>query len=501
MIEKGKSTTTSPTIIPPGTGTPVSSEDSAPPDPSVVCWDGPSDPENPLNWSWQRKWAATLLVSCFTFISPFSSTMVAPALDAIGAELGIAPGDGFAKALVMTIFLLGFAQGPFVLAPLSELFGRVRVLQYANLVYLAFNTACGFARTRPQMLACRFLSGIGGSAPQAICNGVLADIWKKEERGKGQSIYGMLTFIGPTVAPIVGAYIAQGASWRWIFWTASILDVAVQVAALLFLKETYAPTILARKASRLRKQTGNPSLRSPYDSDDGLGAVMRKRLVLPFVMLLAHPVVQLASIYRAFMYGIMYLVLSTFNKVWQEYYGMSTTTASLNYLSLCIGFLIGLQISHPLIDGLYARLKKRHNVSEGVPEWRIPPMILGGVLTPAGLLVYGWAAQARWHWAVPNLGCAVLAAGLIVAFQSAQAYVVDAYGARHAASAAAVGAFLRTMCGFAFPLFAPAMYAALDVGWGNTLLAGAAVAVAVPSPALFWWFGERLRGWSKAGLV
>lgn len=133
---------------------------------NVITWDGPADPSNPLNWSQQRKWTATLLVSCFTFISPFSSTMVTPVLDDIGAEFGI-EGE-FARALVMTIFLLGFAQGPFVLAPLSELFGRVRVLQYANLVYLAFNTACGFARTRRQILACRFLSGIGGSAPQAV---------------------------------------------------------------------------------------------------------------------------------------------------------------------------------------------------------------------------------------------------------------------------------------------------------------------------------------------
>ena len=68
----------------------------------------------------------------------------------------------------MSIFLLGYAQGPFVLAPLSEMFGRVPVLQYANLIYLAFNTACGFAKSRDQLLAFRFLSGIGGSAPQAV---------------------------------------------------------------------------------------------------------------------------------------------------------------------------------------------------------------------------------------------------------------------------------------------------------------------------------------------
>lgn len=135
-------------------------------EPRQISWDGPDDPENPMNWSFQRKWVATILVSCFTFISPFSSTMVTPALDSIGQELGIAP--GFSQALVMSIFLLGYAQGPFVLAPLSEMFGRVPVLQYANLIYLAFNTACGFSQSRSQLLAFRFLSGIGGSAPQAV---------------------------------------------------------------------------------------------------------------------------------------------------------------------------------------------------------------------------------------------------------------------------------------------------------------------------------------------
>jgi MFS family permease len=108
----------------------------------------------------------TILVSLFTFISPFSSTMVTPALPVIGDEFDIP--EGFMRQLVMTIFLLGYAQGPFVLAPLSEIYGRVTVLQYANLIYLLFNTCCGFAQTKNQMLAFRFLSGLGGAAPQAV---------------------------------------------------------------------------------------------------------------------------------------------------------------------------------------------------------------------------------------------------------------------------------------------------------------------------------------------
>jgi len=320
--------------------------------------------------------ADSVPVSMFTFISPFSSTMVTPALPAIADDFDIP--EGFMRQLVMTIFLLGYAQGPFVLAPLSEIYGRVTVLQYANLIYLVFNTACGFAQTKEQMLAFRFLSGIGGAAPQAVCrplssqcsshydrllltaiqlcNGVLADTWRKEERGKGQAIYGMLTWISPCVAPICGAYISQGVSWRWIFWVTSIFTVLVQVTALFFLRETFAPAILAKKAKHIRKALQgirkDVVVRTEYETGDRFSKILRKRLILPFIMMFTHPATQAPSIYRAYLYGVMYLMLSTFPLVFEEVYDMDVGPASLNYLSMCLGFMIGLQISHPLMDGV-----------------------------------------------------------------------------------------------------------------------------------------------------
>ncbi|QSS65558.1 polyamine transporter 1 [Histoplasma capsulatum] len=152
-------------------------------DPNLVTWSGPEDPENPLNWSHPAKWAAVLIVSSFTFISPVSSTMVAPALAAIGKEFGIT--SSMEQVLVMSIFLLAYAVGPFLLGPLSEIFGRVVVLQLANLFYLVFNAACGFAQNKQQILAFRFLSGLGGSAPQAACissfrPNLLAHSWAEE---------------------------------------------------------------------------------------------------------------------------------------------------------------------------------------------------------------------------------------------------------------------------------------------------------------------------------
>jgi Major Facilitator Superfamily len=135
-------------------------------DPNLVTWKGDDDPLNPLNWSKRKKWLSTILVSSFTFISPIASTMVAPALEDIADEFGIS--TSIEKVLIMSIFLLAYAVGPFVIGPLSEVFGRVVVLQSANMVFLLFNFVCGFAKTKEQMMAFRFLSGLGGSAPQAV---------------------------------------------------------------------------------------------------------------------------------------------------------------------------------------------------------------------------------------------------------------------------------------------------------------------------------------------
>jgi len=81
---------------------------------------------------------------------------------------------------------------------------------------------------------------------------------------------------------------------------------------------------------------------------------------------------------------------------------------------------------------------------------------------------------------------------VIICFQCAQIYLVDAY-TRYAASALGAVNMLRSLAGFGFPLFAPRMYDVLGYGWGNTLLAGLAVVLGVPMPWILWRWGGRLR--------
>lgn len=87
--------------------------------------------------------------------------MVAPALNVIGDDLGI--NNDIEKSLTLSIFVLAYAIGPLLLGPLSEIFGRVIVIQLANMFFLAFNIGCGFAQTKGQLIAFRFLSGLGAA--------------------------------------------------------------------------------------------------------------------------------------------------------------------------------------------------------------------------------------------------------------------------------------------------------------------------------------------------
>ncbi|KAI5777567.1 MFS multidrug transporter [Geopyxis carbonaria] len=460
-----------------------------PVDPNIVSF-APDDPENPKNWSFRTRWGATVIVSAFTFISPVSSSMIAPALPAISRDLGIT--TQFESVMLLSAFVLAYAFGPLLLGPLSELFGRTIVLQLANLFFLAWNVACGFATTKAQMIAFRFMAGLGGSAPLSVGGGVLSDLWRAEERGRAISIYSLAPLLGPAVAPIAGGFIAEHTSWRWAFWSTSIADALVQLLGLLFLKETYPPRLLAAKAARLRRETGNDKLRSEFDTRDRtFAAVLRTALVRPFRLLATQPIVQFLAVYMAYLYGIMYLVLATFPTLWSEVYHQSTGIGGLHYIALGAGFFAATQLCAPLNDRIYAALKARRG-GVGAPEFRTPLMFVSAALVPVGLLWYGWAAERHAHWIVPDLGIAVFAAGVIIGFQCIQTYLVDSY-TRYAASAIAAGTFLRSLAGFGFPLFAPYMYDALGYGGGNSMLAGIAVVFGAPLPWVLWKWGAAMR--------
>ncbi|KAM0452689.1 hypothetical protein ACHAPV_009308 [Trichoderma viride] len=466
-------------------------------DPNVVKWTGPDDPENPKNWLLKRKWAAVFCVSCFTLISPVASSMVAPGLPQISKDLHIT--EEIESALVLSIFVAAYALGPLMWGPLSELYGRTIILQVSNLWFLLFNLGCGLARTEAQMFIFRFLAGIGGSAPLAIGGGVLGDLFDAEQRGKAMSIYSLMPLLGPALGPIAGGWVTDRTTWRWVFYSTTIACGVIQTAGVFFLQETYAPVLLQRKKKALIKETGNTNLVTEYDRPDRtLLQTLTTALTRPFRLLATQPIVQVMSLYMMFLYGVTYLILSTYASLWANEYHERPGIAGLNYISLGLGFFLGAQICAPLQDRIYAALKRRYvpDGGPGRPEFRVPMLIPGAIFLPIGILIYSWTAEAHTHWIGPNIGAVVFGASIIIGFQCIQGYMVDSY-TRYAASAVSAVTVLRSLAGFGFPLFAPAMYNKLGYGIGGTVLAAVAVGIGWPSPIFLWYYGPKLRAMSK----
>ncbi|KAM5544558.1 hypothetical protein V8D89_001456 [Ganoderma adspersum] len=465
----------------------------------IVNWEGPDDPENPKNWGFSRKWAATVIVSAFTFISPVSSSMMAPASQQIAGDFGVT--DSAIIALFTSVFVAAYAFGPLILGPLSELYGRSRVLQLANLWYLAWNLGCGFAKNEGQLIAFRILAGLGGSAPLSIGGGVLGDVWKPEQRGQAIAVYSLAPLLGPVLGPTCGAWIAQRSTWRWVFWSTSIVDAMIQVLGIFFLQETFAPILLERKANKIRKsmdveQGTIREVRTVYDNADRhWRVIVTKALTRPFALFVHEPIIQLLGIYMAFIYGTMYLFLTTMPTIFGDIYHQPVGIAGLHYLALGVGLTGASQINARMLDRMYRYFMEK-NGGEGKPEYRLPSMIPGTFMLPIGLLITGWTARSDIPWIAPDIGIALVGAGIILNFQGIQTYVIDAF-TLHAASALAAVTFLRSLAGFGFPLFAPAMYNALGYGKGDTILACFAIAVGIPAPIFLWKYGERIRSGSR----
>lgn len=441
--------------------------------------------------------------------------MIAPALPEISSELSIT--SDFMSQFVLSVFVLAFAVGPLLLGPLSEIYGRVLVLQISNLFYLVFNTACGLCQSQAQILVFRFLAGMGGSAPLAVFftsfgffilhvvdqntnhdvqigGAVLGDIFTAEERGKSIAVYSLAPLLGPAIGPLAGGLITEHISWRWIFYVTSIADAVIQVIGLFLLQETYAPVILQRKANKMQDQTGNPHWHSDFEGPERHGlAILGRACMRPFRLLFTQPIVQVLALVMAYLYGLLYIILSVFPTLWTSpsHYNESVGIGGLNYLSLGIGFIVGVQICAPVMDKLYHVLKNQ-NGGVGKPEFRIPLLALGSLIIPGGILLYGWTAKSTVFWLIPNIGMALFTMGSIMGFQAIQAYLIDTYTS-YVASALAAIVVLRSFAGFGFPLFAPYLFQKLDYGWGSTLFAFLAIAMGLPVPILLWMFGEKLR--------
>ncbi|KAK1220544.1 hypothetical protein PQX77_016684 [Marasmius sp. AFHP31] len=454
----------------------------------VVEDDWEHDPDNARNWPTRKKWIAVSIVSFYTFIPPLASSMMAPGLPNVAAQYHIE--NETVLALTLSVFLISFAIGPLILAPLSEMYGRTWILHWGNIFSLAFNLGCAFSPNTTTLIVFRFLTGFSGAAPIAIGGGSVGDLFAERERALAMSLYTLGPLFAPSLGPVAGGFLAQEVGVKWVF---IVIAAACGVAGLIgipLLRETYAPVIQRRKAKRIDPENRPKATTGMPGADLSKMQYLWLNLTRPIVLLTRSFICFILSLYMAFVYGIYYLMFATFAKLFKTTYGFDAGVGGLVYLGLGVGFMVATYFGASISNTIYKRLADK-NGGKGKPEMRIPPLIFGSLFIPIGLFWYGWSAQAKAHWIMPIIGSGIFGFGQMTCFLPISLYLVDAF--TYAASALSAASVLRSFLGFAFPLFAQQMFNALNYGGGASLLGGLAIILGIPFPIWIYYRGEAIR--------
>ncbi|KAL8891393.1 MAG: hypothetical protein Q9215_001535 [Flavoplaca cf. flavocitrina] len=456
----------------------------------VVEFDGPEDPLHPQNWPMKKKVAIAVMLGYTTLVSAFGSSIFSAATQLVAGYFSVSTEVG---VLGLSLYVLGFATGPILWAPLSELRGRRMPLVVAMFGFSIFSIATATAKDLQTVMLTRFFGGVFGSCPLAVVAAVFSDMFDNKTRGLAITVFSMTVFSGPLLAPFIGGFIIMNPSlgWRWTEYLVAIMGFLAFGLDLLFLEETYPPIVLQQKAALLRRRTLNWGIHAKQEEIEvNFRELVTKNFSRPLRLLFTEPIVLLLSIYMAFIYGLLYLFLTAYPIVFQQIHGFNPGVGGLPYFGMILGQLsAGMYIA--LSQPSYNR-KLEANGGVPVPEWRLFPVILGGISFTAGLFWFGWSGyQASTHWIAPTLSGLLTGFGLLAIFLQSLNYLVDAY-LMFAASAIAANTFLRSLCGAAFPLFATYMFNGLGVQWAGSLLGFVALAL-IPIPVIFWKYGARIR--------
>jgi len=381
-----------------------------------------------------------------------------------------------------------------VFAPLSEVLGRRIIYASTLLLAVIFIIPCAVATNIETLLICRAIDGIAFSAPMTLVGGTLADLWRTEERGVPMAAFSAAPFIGPAIGPLVGGFLSDALGWRWLYWIQLIAAAFVYILITFTVPETYAPTILAKRAKKLRKTTGNSDHVTEQDLDlRPFSERLCIFLIRPFQLLFGELIVFLVSLYMSVLYGLLYMFFVAFPIIYQGGKGYSAGITGLMFIPIALGVLASAACA-PMVNKHYLYMCQKHNGSPPA-EVRLIPMMVSCWFIPIGLFIFAWTSYKELSWAGPAIGGFPVGFGFIFLYNSANNYLVDSYQ-HQAASALAAKTFLRSFWGAAVVLFTTQMYARLGDQWASSLLAFIALACC-GIPFLFWTYGARIRQRSK----
>ncbi|KAE8445213.1 hypothetical protein EG329_013585 [Mollisiaceae sp. DMI_Dod_QoI] len=473
-----------------------------------VDFDPDWDPENPLDWPKTYKLCIVSLLALMAFTVTFTCVGLVPVADRIVHDLE-GEENRSASILLVTVWELGEACGPLLIAPLSEIYGRYPAFNVANLFFIIGVVLAALSPTTSLLIFARFLTGFA-VASNVLNPAIIGDIFPSHSRGSGMSLVMLAPLVGGAIGPALSGVIAESLGWRTILWMSAIIAICCETLFFVFFRETYKVVILQRRAARLRAETKDESFKCAWESKEAATQLywetVRDSIQRPMLMMWKSRVLKIMAFYGAMIFTFYYVLATTLPGILRERYAFSPAWTGYSFLSFSIGATAGIIICNLFLDRLYTFLGRKsgsHDV-DGTPhpENRLPFLIFGALLMPITIFFYGFIPSLHSPSSQSNpLSLSISLFLITVALQgfflliisvSLASYIVDAFGL-YSASAMTIVLIVRCLAGTVLPLCIPPLENALGLGGGFAVLAGISL-VLVPLPGVVWWWGESWRG-------
>jgi len=199
------------------------------------------------------------IVLCI-LLAALDQTVVIPAVPAIANDLN---GFGHLSWIVTAYLIVSTVTTP-LYGKLSDSFGRRRLLMVAISLFIVASVACALAQSLPQLILFRALQGVGGGGLMSLAQAAIADVVAPRQRGRYQGYLATVWAVSSIAGPLVGGWVSDHLSWRWLFW----INLPLGLLAM---------TMCYRGLAHLKPRGGKPTV-------DWLGALLLAVAIVAFLL-------------------------------------------------------------------------------------------------------------------------------------------------------------------------------------------------------------------------
>ena len=192
-----------------------------------------------------NKWLVAMAVMVPTFIEVMDISVVNVSLPHMQGSLNAGLDE---VTWVLTSYLVSNAIVIPISGWLASVFGRKRYLLFSITLFTASSLACGAAPSLKFLIVARILQGLGGGGLQPLSQAILFETFPVAEHGLAMAVFGMGVVMAPIMGPVVGGWITDNLSWRWVFYINLPVGLVALVLAIFFI---YDPAYIRRRIMRI----------------------------------------------------------------------------------------------------------------------------------------------------------------------------------------------------------------------------------------------------------